>query len=65
MLRGQQSPQPSSAGWQEPWGDAVCAPVAALLEGFDVRESTSFIEEHIDRQVRARGRLLSRPALPR
>uniref|UniRef100_A0A8V0X4D1 VPS33B late endosome and lysosome associated n=1 Tax=Gallus gallus TaxID=9031 RepID=A0A8V0X4D1_CHICK len=25
----------------------------ALLEGFDIRESTSFIEEHIDRQVRA------------
>ncbi|NXF00958.1 VP33B protein, partial [Smithornis capensis] len=24
----------------------------ALLEGFDIRESTSFIEEHIDRQVR-------------
>uniref|UniRef100_A0A8B9BLN2 VPS33B late endosome and lysosome associated n=1 Tax=Anser brachyrhynchus TaxID=132585 RepID=A0A8B9BLN2_9AVES len=25
----------------------------SLLEGFDIRESTSFIEEHIDRQVRA------------
>lgn len=28
-------------------------PLTALLEGFDIRESTSFIEEHIARQVRA------------
>lgn len=27
-------------------------PVAALLEGFDIRECISFIEEHIIRQVR-------------
>ncbi|XP_062357494.1 vacuolar protein sorting-associated protein 33B isoform X3 [Cinclus cinclus] len=27
----------------------------SLLEGFDIRESTSFIEEHIDRQVRPWG----------
>ncbi|NXW68858.1 VP33B protein, partial [Hirundo rustica] len=33
----------------------------SLLEGFDIRESTSFIEEHIDRQVRPQGRL---PPLP-
>lgn len=54
-LGGQWSPEPSSGGWQEPWRDAVCAPATALLEGFDIRESTSFIEEHIDRQVRPRG----------
>ncbi|NWH98264.1 VP33B protein, partial [Tichodroma muraria] len=33
----------------------------SLLEGFDIRESTSFIEEHIDRQVRAQGCLLQLP----
>lgn len=27
-------------------------PVPALLEGFEMRESISFIEEHINRQVR-------------
>ncbi|NWT17765.1 VP33B protein, partial [Vireo altiloquus] len=36
----------------------------SLLEGFDVRESTSFIEEHIDRQVRPWGCLLWLPLLP-
>ncbi|NWX64276.1 VP33B protein, partial [Promerops cafer] len=33
----------------------------SLLEGFDIRESTSFIEEHIDRQVRPRGCPLQLP----
>lgn len=63
-LGGQLSPKPSSVGWQEPWGDAACAPATALLEGFDIRESTSFIEEHIDRQVSPRGRLPHLPWLP-
>ncbi|NXL27855.1 VP33B protein, partial [Glaucidium brasilianum] len=35
----------------------------SLLEGVDMRESTSFIEEHIDRQVRVRRRWSSCPVL--
>ncbi|NXC89488.1 VP33B protein, partial [Cercotrichas coryphoeus] len=36
----------------------------SLLEGFDIRESTSFIEEHIDRQVSPAPRLPRCPVLP-
>lgn len=56
---------PGAWGWLCPgfsWGSccepgaALRLPPPALLDGFDIRESTSFIEEHINRQVRpARG----------
>lgn len=37
--------------WESKWQHTLLCSLAALLEGFNIREGTSYIEEHIDRQV--------------